>query len=169
MVKNLKSMKALLRHIQNEKSKFELNFTLEKLQQCVFLRAKLDNRRIINQQGLFLLVGMGASRIEPACISKYYIKVGKNPIQYIIPSEQKEGILHELNAVGINQSIIYPELENVAKHLKVTFNDPPEKITPEATTKLRIARRRLKYHDLRRIILHTCRTLHKREKAPGAI
>jgi hypothetical protein len=73
----------------------------------------------MNQQGLFLLAGMGSSRRCHADINSYLLKddTGKRII-FIVPHGVKTRILNELDQININRGFIYPEIDNIADYLK---------------------------------------------------
>ena len=71
---------------------------------------KLDNPRIIRQSGAFFLFGCDEKKSKPATLSipKYKIQIKKR---------RKKKILSELDSLGINESTLFPEIENVAHFL----------------------------------------------------
>lgn len=108
----------LLHQIRYEKSNFLPIIEPDDLHKCVIVHVKLNNKRIINQQGLFLLVGMGDKKTISADIKNYcMIQKGKRIILLIKPSV-KRNILNELNTMNINKGFIYPEIDGVADYVK---------------------------------------------------
>ncbi|MBQ4544555.1 MAG: FRG domain-containing protein [Oscillospiraceae bacterium] len=87
--------------------------------------APKNNERIRRQNGAFLILGIDVN--DP----NYYIKntfnlkdelsdyVLQNIPRYLtIPAEQKQGILNELDIIGINEAFVYPELEHQTSYIK---------------------------------------------------
>jgi len=108
----------LLHQIQYEKVNFLPVIVPEDLHKCVITYVKLDNKRIINQQGLFLLVGMGETKTIPAEIRKYLKSNSNKVLVFLIEDKDKRGILAELNKMNINKGFVYPEIDDVADYLK---------------------------------------------------
>ena len=96
------------------------------------VNTKLENQRITNQSGAFLIFGLGVSEVKD--------KTGVEQLAYtkeiypLIPEEwiagritignpdntnqiknQKEKIVNDLSMLGIQRSFIFPDLENMAK------------------------------------------------------
>ncbi|MCT8843471.1 hypothetical protein KZ334_08515, partial [Glaesserella parasuis] len=67
--------------------------------QVLCVRAKLDNQRIIRQQGAFLLFGMQeSSKLTQANITASWIKN-----KLVIPKDSKNSILESLKSFGISK------------------------------------------------------------------
>jgi len=106
--------------IKQDKPNFDGVWEIKYLQKCVIVHVKLDNKRIMNQQGLFLLVGMGKDRTRPADIDPYFLKdIKKKKVVFIIPNKSKPKIIAELDKININKGFIYPEIDSVAEYLKM--------------------------------------------------
>lgn len=108
----------LLHQIKFEKPTFLNIINPDDLHKCFVVHVPLDNKRILNQQGLFLLVGMGKSKAEPASIEDSILKNNDKKLLFLIPDKNKEKILDELDAMNINKRFIYPEIDDVADFLK---------------------------------------------------
>lgn len=108
----------LIFNIQNEKAHFRRIVELKHFNNfIVCVKAKYDNKRIIAQQGAFLLFGIkDADKTKPAELKKNEIEQIEDRI--IIPSDKKETILDELDKFGINEEKLFPELSNSAKVIK---------------------------------------------------
>ncbi|MDD4496506.1 MAG: FRG domain-containing protein [Eubacteriales bacterium] len=87
--------------------------------------APKNNERIKRQNGAFLLLGIDIEQPD------YFIKNTFNlkeqlvkdfgdgiPRSLIVPQEQKQVILKELDIIGINESFVYPELEHQTSYIK---------------------------------------------------
>lgn len=79
----------------------------------VIVQASKNNRRIIRQNGAFILCGLSRSRIN---LSQYrYEKRGK---KIIILLSNKKKILNELDLFSINRAELFPEIDCVAEYLR---------------------------------------------------
>lgn len=108
----------LLHQIKYEKPHFLDIINPRDLHKCFIVHVKLENKRIINQQGLFLLVGMGKQKIEPADVNANIYKIDSKKLIFVIPENRKSEILRQLNTMNINKKFIYPEIDDVADYLK---------------------------------------------------
>lgn len=84
---------------------------------CVF--PKQNNPRLIAQQGAFLLFGFNKnsnSMVTKPKINDSSLIKEKEP--FIIPKEEKLSLLEELFKLGISESTLFPEIDNVTKDLK---------------------------------------------------
>lgn len=108
----------LLHQIKQEKPQFLDIINPTDLHKCFIVHVKLENKRIINQQGLFLLVGMGQEKIEPADINVNIYKNESKRLIFVIPENKKKEILDQLDTMNINKKFIYPEIDDVADYLK---------------------------------------------------
>ncbi len=104
----------LLLEIRAEKPAFQPRIALGDILTPLFVQPNMANPRIINQQGAFLLSGLSKSVRD----AKEKIKSRMAKTHLIIPSSQKDTILDELDAIGINQATIYPNLDKIAGYLK---------------------------------------------------
>ena len=75
---------------------------------------KLNNDRIANQDGAFLLYGMEYSKDSPA--EPLFM-----PRQIIIEHNAKKGILKELDIMGINEAKLFPEIDKVLQQIKQEY------------------------------------------------
>jgi len=109
---------SLIFNIQNEKPHFREIVELKHFNNfIVCVKAKYDNKRIIAQQGAFLLFGIkDGDKTKPAELKKNEIEQISDRI--IIPADKKEKILDELDKFGINEEKLFPELSNSAKVIK---------------------------------------------------
>lgn len=80
-------------------------------------RQMFDNPRIIRQSGAFFLYGINGNKSQPASLNFSY-KV------YIINKAQKQKIRKQLEALGIDKSTLFPEVEHVAEHIKDKYHLP---------------------------------------------
>lgn len=95
--------------------KIEDIFTTEKLP--LFVLPKLTNNRIRAQQGAFAIFHTPLMRkvngVRKFAIPMKDINVALKPTQRIdIPADKKKNILSELDCLGINKTVLFPELEH---------------------------------------------------------
>ena len=77
---------------------------------------KLNNNRIICQDGAFFIFGMGKSKKEPATLPD-------QPSKIIIKADAKKSILKELELLGIDEASLFPETDKVMRQIKLQFCD----------------------------------------------
>ena len=109
----------LLHEIKEEKSYFQSIINPKDIERVVAVKVKQSNNRIIKQSGAFLIFGVDGKKNKPAILpNEWILNLELKGVDFRIDNESKETILDELNAVGINESTLFPELENQAKYLK---------------------------------------------------
>lgn len=125
----------LLHNIKDDKSYFQPIINPNDVGSVFAIRPKLDNPRIIRQQGAFLIfgvkekessaIGSGESIKSMAKINDNWIIRGKKTEgenqRIIIESESKKQILKELEMLGINEATLFPEIDIVAKYVKTQY------------------------------------------------
>ncbi|MDD2476433.1 MAG: FRG domain-containing protein [Dysgonamonadaceae bacterium] len=91
--------------------------------------APKNNERIKRQNGAFLLLGLDIEQPDYFIKNTFSLKeqlvkdFGDGiPRSLIIPQEQKQVILNELDIIGINESFVYPELEHQTSYIKNKHN-----------------------------------------------
>lgn len=105
----------LLHEIKHEKPHFQ-NIIHPKDIECVFcVKPMFDNPRIIRQSGAFFLFGINGNKSQPATLNFSYK-------EYIINKAHKQKIRKQLEALGIDKSTLFPEIEHVAEHIKEKYN-----------------------------------------------
>lgn len=108
--------KRLLQFIRSEKPYFLPEIVPSDLKSIQVVRPKQNNRRIIAQQGAFLLFGLTS---ELADDNDFDIEITRTAIA----AKNKKALLRDLDRVNINESTLFPEVEYAAKYIM-------EKITP---------------------------------------
>ncbi len=104
----------LLHEIRSEKPHFSAVIDKKHLE-CVFcVKPKLDNPRIIRQEGAFFIFGIDGNKTKPAYFDYDHES-------YIISKSDKKKILKQLDTLGINESTLFPEIEHVARHLREKY------------------------------------------------
>lgn len=115
--------KLLLHEIKKEKPYFEPKIKREHLESVVCVKPKLDNPRIIKQDGAFLLFGVDRTKSFPANIDKEYLH---SETRIIIKHLEKPKILEQLRKLGITKGSIYPEIDRVAEYLRDIYSSEKE-------------------------------------------
>lgn len=113
----LAPVKQLLHFIKEEKPFFESRLEPKHLKSVICVKGKHTNSRIAFQSGAFLLFGQDATLDE-----------GGTPeitVQRIAVTN-KEAVLRQLDQLNINESTVFPYIENSAKYLaqKYVFRSP---------------------------------------------
>jgi len=110
-------IKRLLHLIREEKPFFEPGIIPNDLRKIVCVKGKRSNDRITSQSGAFLLYGLDAVFDESGTPD---IKVSR------ISITNKKSILKELDLLNINESTVFPYIENSARYVadKFKFNKP---------------------------------------------
>ena len=92
-------------------------FSVEKLKsdavnQTICVRPKLNNERILRQDGAFFIFGIDGDN------KRNVKKLEDDPITLRIKADCKGTILKELQHLGINKASLFPETENVMQEIK---------------------------------------------------
>ena len=109
------SVKRLIHLIREEKPYFEPKIIPDDLRKIICVKGKQSNVRISSQSGAFLLYGLDAVMDEE----------GTSEINVMrITVSNKPSILKELDLLNINESTVFPYIENSAKYVagKYKFN-----------------------------------------------
>lgn len=99
-----------------EKSHFLPLINPDDLQSVFIVRPKMDNARIIKQEGAFFLFGMRDSKLECPSLGEHF-----DFSEYIIPRRFKSTILKQLEKMGITEATLFPEIDHVAKFIKTKY------------------------------------------------
>jgi|SRR5690554_159477 len=110
----------LLHLIKEEKPYFQDIIQPKDLSKVLVVKPINNNERIKRQLGYFFLFGIKEKITEPADINSLYQK--NNIIQrFIIEEHFKDDILSELEAVGISDDTLFPEIENGTEYIKSRY------------------------------------------------
>lgn len=95
------------------------NFKQEQLdkwdtEQVYCVLPKFNNTRISRQQGAFFIFGMGKTKNIP-------VKFRDAQKKIFIEAKYKKEILEELAFLGIDESSLFPEIDNVIKQIKLDY------------------------------------------------
>lgn len=105
----------LLHEIKYEKPHFQNVIDSKDIERVFCVKPMFDNPRIIRQSGAFFLYGINGNKNQPA-------KLDFNYKAYIINKAQKQKIRKQLEALGIDKSTLFPEVEHVAEHIKDKYH-----------------------------------------------
>nr|WP_319399008.1 FRG domain-containing protein [uncultured Carboxylicivirga sp.] len=106
----------LLHEIKEDKPYFKDLINIDHLQTTWCVKPLMNNRRIINQSGAFLLFGIGDSKEELSNDMEYVCQ------EFSIPVRVKDRLRLELKNLDINKAKIYPELDKVAEYLRDIYS-----------------------------------------------
>ena len=107
----------LLHEIKEEKPYFQNVINPKHLEQVFAVKVKLDNERILKQEGAFLIFGINSNKSRPATVPYKWIVNKKEEVKFIIPAKKKRQLLRELETFGISGRTLFPELENQGIYL----------------------------------------------------
>lgn len=85
---------------------------LQDIDKVLCVLPKLDNPRIIRQQGAFFLYGIKNGVKESMSENEI------STISFLVKKEEKRKIREELDNLGINEKYCFPEIDKVAHYLK---------------------------------------------------
>ncbi len=100
----------LLHFIKAEKPYFLPKIELSDLKSVHAVRPKQTNRRILAQQGAFLIFGLRTS-LEDS--NGFEIEI----VRTKVAASAKNKLLDELDSININASTLFPEIESAAKYI----------------------------------------------------
>lgn len=109
----------LLHEIRDEKPQFLAIIQPKDFNKVLMVKVKWNNSRIIKQDGAFLLFGINNRKNIQADVPKSWIinkSIPKFNLQ--IPSARKDQVLKTLSDLGVNESTLFPEIQNQAEHIK---------------------------------------------------
>lgn len=120
------AVQLLLHEIKQEKPYFKSVIEAVHLESVICVKPKLDNPRIIKQEGAFLLFGINNNKLQCAEMNNKK-QVFVDSKRLVIMREHKSKILTQLESLGIMKSSIYPEIEHVATHMRTRYENKPIK------------------------------------------
>jgi len=110
----------LLHEIKKEKPYFEPWILPDHLESVICVKPRLDNARILRQDGAFLLFGISGSKLNVAELPLGYTTETRKR-RLLINAADKTAITKQLSTLGITPGTVYPEIDAVAKHIKTTY------------------------------------------------
>lgn len=114
-----KKITRLIHDIRGDKPGFLAEINPKDLNRVVCVKAKLNNPRIIRQQGSFLIFGMKSKKRTSSTVPKEWKKTLNMPIY--INGKDKDNIQKELKSFGISHQNLFPELDSQAKDILAQY------------------------------------------------
>jgi hypothetical protein len=111
--------KRLLQSIRAEKPYFLSEINPRDLRSIQVVRPKLNNRRLIAQQGAFLLFGLTSELRDD---DSNRIKI----FRVRIPKAAKGQLLRELDRINVNEGALFPEIDHAANYIMSKIAPLPE-------------------------------------------
>lgn len=115
-----KEMRYLLHEIKQEKPYFEPEIERKHLESVVCVKPRMENPRIIRQDGAFFLFGVEGNKAACASVPDRYV-ASKGSTRILVIGKEKRRIRSQLEALGISKGSVYPEIERVAEFVKATY------------------------------------------------
>lgn len=115
----------LLHEVKREKPYFEPSILRAHLESVVCVKPKLDNARVIKQDGAFLLFGMNGRKTDPASVPMGFLAAAASKRLLVEPSK-KPVIRKQLELLGLTQATIFPEIDKVAEFIKRYYATPAQ-------------------------------------------
>lgn len=113
-IKYRNTINKLYSYIKNDKPYFENLIKLSSINDIVCIKGKVTNDRINAQSGAFLLFGLDL-------VLRDRNKFGFKVMHFAIKPDIKKKILKDLDLLNINESTLFPYLENSAKYISNKF------------------------------------------------
>lgn len=121
----------LLHEVKREKPYFEPLILRAHLESVVCVKPKLDNARVIKQDGAFLLFGMDGRKTEPASVPLGYLAAAASK-RLLVEPLKKAFIRKQLESLGLTQATIFPEIDKVAEFIKRNYATPAKPSSSDA-------------------------------------
>lgn len=109
----------LIKEIRTEKPGFSANIKKADLLSSYIVLAVKNNRRIVNQDGAFILCGLLDKK---ELLNQYRLKIDNKKIVIAINYNKKKDIIDELKHCSIHYATLFPEIDCVAKFLKRKYS-----------------------------------------------
>lgn len=110
----------LLHEVKKEKPYFEPYIIRHHLESVVCVKPRLDNARVIKQDGAFLLFGMNEQKTVPATVPLGFLAATAERRLLVEPAK-KNLIRKQLESLGLTKATIFPEIDKVAEFIKQTY------------------------------------------------
>lgn len=110
----------LMHDIKQEKPHFLERINPKHIESVICVKPKLDNPRIIRQDGTFLLFGINETKFSPAILPEDWIYY-PNERRHIIKASDKKNIMKQLASIGISKAKLFPEVDMVSQFIKNDF------------------------------------------------
>ncbi|HHT23311.1 MAG TPA: FRG domain-containing protein [Bacteroidales bacterium] len=110
----------LLHEIRQDKPHFFNIINPNHINKVYAVNVKLDNPRIVRQNGAFLIFGIDGDKSKCPSIDKDWV-IKPNEEKIIIPSTSKKQLLKELEILGISKANLFPELDDYGDYIKEKY------------------------------------------------
>ena len=107
----------LIHEVRDEKPYFHPLVVPDDINSVICLRPRMNNPRIVRQDGYFFLFGIDHEKKNCAELKSKWI----DKRRYLIPHDVKSTILRELDILNINESFVYPDYEHVSAYLRKRY------------------------------------------------
>lgn len=102
----------LLEDINKDKPTYNKDWKYsQSIHKVLCVLPKLNNERIVKQEGAFFIFGMGMRKSDPAAHFR-------PTYSFTIDAGAKKKILKELELLGINEASLFPETDKILKQIK---------------------------------------------------
>lgn len=92
---------------------FTERIDIKHIESVVCVKPKLDNPRVIRQDGAFLLFGINGNKSKCADLPQDWIFS-----RFTVKAKEKEKILQQLASIGISKAKLFPEIDRVSQFIK---------------------------------------------------
>jgi len=110
----------LVHEIRDEKPYFHLVVDKKDINSVVCLRPRMNNPRIVRQDGYFFLFGIEYEKKHCAKLNPDWI----DDTKFLIPHNAKQKILNELDMLNINEAFVFPDYEHISNVIKKRYEKP---------------------------------------------
>ena len=107
---NVEDIQYFVHQIKEEKHYFHPFVEQTDINSVVCLRPRMNNPRIVRQDGYFFLFGIDYEKKHCAKLDSNWIDERK----FLIPHDAKQNILRELDILNINEAFVYPDFEHIS-------------------------------------------------------
>lgn len=121
-------VKLLLHDIRQDRPYFQAEIIPDHLGKVICVKPLLDNPRIIRQDGAFLLFGIDGDKTKPATLEHHSVIA-----RIKINRDKKKELTVQLEALGISRATLFPEIEQVATHIKTIYETPDLSVLSKLT------------------------------------
>jgi hypothetical protein len=105
--------KLLLHDVRHDRPHFDPKIRREDLLRVICVKPRLENPRIIRQEGAFLLFGCDVHKERPAVLPQETVLA-----RLVINRSEKKSLLGQLETLGISKATMFPEIDQVATYIR---------------------------------------------------
>lgn len=107
------TIKLLLHDVRQDRPHFDPKIQREHLGKVICVKPRLENPRIIRQEGAFLLYGCDVHKNQPARLTE-----GAVLARLVINRDAKNYLVDQLKTLGVNRATMFPEIDQVATYIR---------------------------------------------------